>query len=218
MEKIPHSFGNVSRCIARRPWRGGIFFSPSPFSFPHFFPFSLPDVGGDYGGGSHWKLISEPPSLLFLVLFWGLCYESCICCAALLFHQPPTRVSSIIIIVIIIIGEEEDEEEGTCSPRYLVALPRALLFQPSSDRFFVASRCPSLTFQIGLGLQRLLCMDRQRSPLGLYTTRDPTGSSWKPLLSSPRIYLSLSWVRILLIYTDTLSILVKSREPNEHEK
>ena len=104
------------------------------FFFPHFFPFFV----------STWcrrrrrlPLETHFRSPLFFFFFGG-------CCArALLFHQPPTRVSSIIIIDRRRGEREREKEEGACSPRYRVALPPALLFQPSSDRFL---RCVEVPF------------------------------------------------------------------------
>ena len=179
------------------------------FFFPHFFPFFV----------STWcrrrrrlPLETHFRSPLFFFFFGG-------CCArALLFHQPPTRVSSIIIIDRRRGERERKRRERVLLDTVLLSLQLCYFNLPLIGSC-VASRCPSLTFQIGLGLQRLLCMDRQRSPLGLCAVAALGSLLFSSLLFSPCLC-GISrgcCAHYLYIQTRSASSLNR-REPNGHEK
>lgn len=142
MEEIPDSFGNVWRCIARRPWIDILLlpiFSPlflvTWWRLPLETHFRSPP--SSFGGLSLFLLAGAIPSNLPLV-------------------YPPSSSSSR--------PEEEDQRGGNV----FFQIP-CCVYAPSSSCVILSAplRCPSLTFQIGLGLQRLLSMDLERSPTGL---------------------------------------------------
>lgn len=172
--------------------------------FSLFFPFSLPDGSRTAIGNSFFR--NPPPPLLFFSLslpsfsftcsFFSLSVSLSLCCRS---AAIPSTSHSCILHHHYRSWRRKTEEEAVLFFQIVMILPCfccssfSRLFKCPFDRFFFSPRCPSLTFQIGLGLRHSVVYGSERSPLGLYTSHSFT-------------HTLCSWVRVLLMYTDTLSI------------